>query len=393
MEEDDLDNWTPPFNLRCITACLNFEPENREKRFKEIFLFLSQAREHFKSRGYTVQMIRMATNPFPEYVDWASPDPLKPILALSGQCEENDITLSIGPVMWDDSEDPRLLELFFHIMTETPAFSSIVLTGEDGRIHRKALQTAARAIVRMAELNPMANFQFAATAGIPPDTPFFPAAFHSGGPDSFTLGTEAASLVSEVFKDSSIEEASGRRLSERFSEEFRRLEEISLSLAGKTGWRYGGLDTSPAPMKEVSIGRAIESLTGVPFGSAGTLSACALITSVIKSVPIKQAGYCGLMLPVMEDAVLARRAEEGRYGLYELLNYSAVCGTGLDVIPLPGAATEEEIGRLLGDLAAMSVKLSKPLSARLIPIPGRKAGDSVTLDSPYLVPTTVFALK
>jgi uncharacterized protein (UPF0210 family) len=118
-----------------------------------------------------------------------------------------------------------------------------------------------------------------------------------------------------------------------------------------------------------------------------------LITSVIKSVPIKQAGYCGLMLPVMEDAVLARRAEEGRYGLYELLNYSAVCGTGLDVIPLPGAATEEEIGRLLGDLAAMSVKLSKPLSARLIPIPGRKAGDSVTLDSPYLVPTTVFALK
>ena len=393
MEENDLDKWIPPFNLRCITACLNLEPDGREDRFNEAFFFLSQAREHFMARGYTVQMIRMATNPFPEYVDWVSPDPLAPILEISKLCEEKDITLSIGPVIWDDSEDPRLRELFFHIMTETSAFSSIVLTGENGLIHPKAIGTAARTIARLAELKPMANFNFAATARIPPDTPFFPAAFHSGGTDSFTLGTEAASLVSEVFEEAGTEEASSRLLSTRYLEEFSRLEEISLSLASKTGWRYGGLDTSPAPMKEVSIGRAIESLTGVPFGSAGTLSACALITSVIKKVPVKQAGYCGLMLPVMEDSVLARRAEEGRYGLYELLNYSAVCGTGLDVIPLPGIATAEEIARLLGDLAALSVKLSKPLSARLIPIPGKKAGDPVTLDSPYLVPTTVFELK
>jgi uncharacterized protein (UPF0210 family) len=394
-EEADLDIWTSPFNLRCITACLNLGPDDWEERFKQAFLFLSQARGLYQSRGYTVQMIRVATNPFPEYVDWASSDPLRPIKALCKLCDEKDITLSIGPLMQDDSVDPRLPDLFFRIMTETTAFSSIVLTGENGRIHHPALGTAALVIARLAELKPMANFHFAATAGIPADTPFFPAAFHAGATDTFTLGTEAASLVSEVFKDegSGTKEASGQRLAARFGEEFRRLEESSLSLAGKTGWRYGGIDTSPAPMKEVSIGRAIECLSGVPFGEAGTLSACALITSVIKNVPVKQAGYCGLMLPVMEDEVLARRAEEGRYGLFELLNYSAVCGTGLDVIPLPGTVTEEGIGRLLGDLAALSTKLSKPLSARLIPIPGMEAGDPVTLDSPYLVPTTVFDLK
>ena len=47
-------------------------------------------------------------------------------------------------------------------------------------------------------------------------------------------------------------------------------------------------------------------------------------------------GYCGLMLPVLEDPVLAQRAGEGRYSVRDLLLYSSVCGTGLDVVPVPG---------------------------------------------------------
>jgi uncharacterized protein (UPF0210 family) len=387
-----VDDWTPPFNLRCITACLNLEKDNMERRFIQALRFLSEAGEIFRSAGYTVQMLRMATNPFPEYVDGSSPDPFESIQTLVRLCEERDIFLSVGPLMQDDAEDRGLTDLFYRVMTETSAFSCILLTDEGGRIRREAVRTAAEVIVKLAELAPMSNFHFAATALVPPDTPFFPAAYHSGEKDTFTLATEAASLVSAVAEESGPERAAGIRLAGRMKEEFRRLEDLSLTLAGETGWRYGGIDTSPAPMKEVSIGRAIESLTGVPFGSAGTLSACSLLTSVIKSVPVKQAGYCGLMLPVMEDEVLARRGEEGRYSLPELLSYSAVCGTGLDVIPLPGKTTEESLVRLLGDLAALAVKLSKPLSARLIPIPGKKAGDPVTLDSPYLVPTRVFDL-
>lgn len=83
----------------------------------------------------------------------------------------------------------------------------------------------------------------------------------------------------------------------------------------ETGWRFEGVDTSPAPLKEVSIGQAVEDLIGAPFGSSGTLAACALITDVIKNVSVPKAGYCGLMLPVMEDSVLAARAAEGRFGL------------------------------------------------------------------------------
>ena len=385
--------WQPPFNLRCITACLDLFADDIERRVDHALQFLCLGRELYQSYGYTVQMIRLATNPFPDYLDWTAADPIAPIKAMSDLCDKNNITLSIGPVIRDDSEKAGLMDLFFEIMTETSAFSSIVMTDPAGAIYRKAVGTAASAIAGMAKLKPMSNFHFAATAGIPPDTPFFPASYHDGGPDCFTLGTESASLVMDVFQEEKSFYRAGRKLASRLDEEFNRLEDLSQRLSRRTGWKYAGLDTSPAPMKDVSIGRAIENLTGIPFGSVGTMSACALITDVIKNVPIKQAGYCGLMLPVMEDQVLADRASEGRYGLIELMSYSAVCGTGLDVIPLPGRTAPEQLERLLMDLCALSVKLKKPLSARLIPIPGREAGEIVTLDSPYLVPTSVFQLK
>ena len=49
--------------------------------------------------------------------------------------------------------------------------------------------------------------------------------------------------------------------------------------------------------------------------------------------PFYYISCAGLMLPVLEDPVLAKRAGEGRYGVQDLLLYSSVCGTGLDVVP------------------------------------------------------------
>jgi hypothetical protein len=81
------------------------------------------------------------------------------------------------------------------------------------------------------------------------------------------------------------------------------------------------------------------------------------------------------MLPVLEDPVLAKRWAEGAYGIDSLLAYSAVCGTGLDTVPLPGDVSQEQLERIIGDVASLAVKSHKPLSARLIPAPGKKAGD------------------
>ena len=71
----------------------------------------------------------------------------------------------------------------------------------------------------------------------------------------------------------------------------------------------------PAPAGQVSIGAAVEEFTGLPFGSPGTETASGIITRAVKAVPVKQTGYSGLMIPVLEDAVLTRRWTERNYGL------------------------------------------------------------------------------
>jgi uncharacterized protein (UPF0210 family) len=91
------------------------------------------------------------------------------------------------------------------------------------------------------------------------------------------------------------------------------------------------------------------------------------------------------MLPVMEDAVLAREWAEGHIGMHQLLAYSAVCGTGLDTVPLPGDTSAEVIAGLLLDVATLASRLAKPLSARLFPLPGKQSGDHTTFTSSYLI--------
>jgi uncharacterized protein len=112
----------------------------------------------------------------------------------------------------------------------------------------------------------------------------------------------------------------------------------------------------------------------------------------LKAIPVKQAGYSGLMLPVLEDAVIARRWSEGRLSIAALLSYSAVCGTGLDTIPLPGEVTQEQLVRILGDVASLSVKWHKPLAARLQPVSGKKPGEMTQFDNPFLVDAKIQAL-
>jgi uncharacterized protein len=154
-------------------------------------------------------------------------------------------------------------------------------------------------------------------------------------------------------------------------------------------WEFMGVDPTPAPLGDVSIGAAIETYTGAKFGSSGTLTAALVITSAVKAVPVKQIGYSGLMVPVMEDKLLAQRWAEGSYNTDDLLAYSAVCGTGLDTVPLPGDISTEQLERILGDVASLAWKWKKPLSARLQPVAGKKPGDQTQFSSRFLFNTTI----
>ena len=103
--------------------------------------------------------------------------------------------------------------------------------------------------------------------------------------------------------------------------------------------------------------------------------AAAILTNALDQGTWLRTGYNGLMLPVLEDSILADRSQNDHFTIKDLLLYSAVCGTGLDTVPLPGDITVESIVPLLFDISALSLRLNKPLTARLMPVPGLKSGD------------------
>jgi len=69
-----------------------------------------------------------------------------------------------------------------------------------------------------------------------------------------------------------------------------------------------------------------------------------------------------------------------------------LCGTGLDTIPLPGDATVDQLEAVIMDIAALSVRLDKPLTARLMPIPGLAAGDPTSFEFEYFANSQVMSL-
>ena len=229
------------------------------------------------------------------------------------------------------------------------------------------------------------NFRFAAIANVPPVTPFFPAAYHTGFGHQFAIALESANVVAAAFKDAPNLNVAGQRLTDMLARDAFEIERHAGRVDQETGWTYMGIDLSPAPSGNVSIGEAIENLTTQPVGMSGTLTAAALITTAVKNVKVKQTGYSGLMLPVLEDTRLAQRWSEGHLSIDALLSYSAVCGTGLDTIPLPGDVTEQQLALIIGDMASLSVKWHKPLSARLLPVLGKGWGEMTEFNDPFLV--------
>jgi uncharacterized protein (UPF0210 family) len=170
-------------------------------------------------------------------------------------------------------------------------------------------------------------------------------------------------------------------------------EAVATGIAMSSGWTYAGIDPTPAPLGEISIGRAMESFTGAPFGTSGTMTAAAIITRAVQAAPVKRVGYSGLMVPVLEDAVLARRWAEGAYNIDSLLAYSAVCAGGLDTVPLPGDTGEDRLARIVGDVATLAFKWNKPLAARLLPVPGKKAGDRTEFEDARMANTILQGVK
>ena len=228
---------------------------------------------------------------------------------------------------------------------------------------------------------------------IKPYGPYYPSSYHLGKGHIFTIAMEGANIVADVFARYHDPHEAERQLTAAFSEHTKALEAVATAISSSSGWTYAGIDATPAPQRERSIGAAIESFTGEPFGSSASLTASGIITRALLATPVKHAGTSGPMLPVMEDSTLSSRYGEGTYSFTSLLAYSAVGANGLETVPLPGDVTEEQIARILWDVATVAFKDRTPLSARLLPSPGRHAGEKSDFTQGYQINTTLQPLS
>jgi hypothetical protein len=53
----------------------------------------------------------------------------------------------------------------------------------------------------------------------------------------------------------------------------------------------------------------------------------------------------------------------------------------------------DQLTAVLLDLAALALRLDKPLTARLMPIPGKQAGEPTDFDFPFFANSRVMALE
>jgi len=378
----------PKIKVRCITAFVRIDRGSYQVQFAEAVKFLKIAQTTFESRGLTVQALRIATQPFPEYTQGLSRDQaLQFFKDLDGLAQIQHVVISIGPAYLSGEDGDAQADLLADILKNAKSLYGSVYVTNDAGVNWPAVQAAARVVKKLSDstLHSEGNFHFAALASVPQAAPFFPAAYLSGLGHQFAVGLESADGIAAAVKDAPDPATAKRRMLDFLFQQASDVESVALRVDSERGWTYLGLDLSPAPSKNASIGTAIENLSHQPFGASGTLTAVGAITSAIKEIGLRKTGYSGLMLPILEDPVLAERWNAGLVSLDALVSYSAVCGTGLDTVPLPGDITVEQLARIIGDVATLSVKWNKPLSARLLPVAGKLAGQQSEFSDPSLL--------
>lgn len=385
-------------NVRSITFFAYLDPQNPD--LGSLAEHAAAIKEALEEADYTVQTVRLALPPWPEVTkdDPALAFDLARALDEEAPRRGFDYT-SLGPVV---CRGRRHLKMLAHLPEWLAATRTIFLSADYSLgglgLWPDAALAIADVVLANARLEPdgFANLRFAALVNVPSGVPFFPAAYGDLDPQpAVALALEAGPLAVEAVREATTLADITIRLTERIEQEARKLLRAIRLVTEDRRIRLLGFDFSlaPFPRPEQSTAGAVEAAGPAPFGVSGTLAVAAALTQALRQARYPHCGFNGLMLPVLEDAVLAARAQERTYTVHELLVSSAVCGTGLDTVPLPGDVDRFTLAGLLMDVAALALRLDKPLAARLMPIPGKRAGDPVTFDFPYFADSVVLDVK
>lgn len=252
------------------------------------------------------------------------------------------------------------------------------------RIREVAQATASRDGFGAAKLMIFAN--------APEDNPFMAGAFlGEGSPDAVIhIGVSGPGVVKRALER--LHELQPNCRLNDLAEEIKSTafrvtrvgELIGREVAARLGIAFGIVDLSLAPTPRVgdSVGEILQLMGFDKVGAPGTTAALAMMNDAVKKGGLfassSVGGLSGAFIPVMEDATLAAAAASGHLTLEKLEAMTSVCSVGLDMIPLPGDTDAETLSAIIADEMAIGVFNHKTTAARLIPVPGKKVGDTVS---------------
>ncbi len=361
---------------------------------------LTDAKHRFTDAGFEVQRTCLATPPFLDVL--AHPDETL-LLDFSRQLDDlarqhHISQISIGPLV---ATTPlallRPISALPQVIAETERiYSGVLYADKYNGVNLAAAHAFAQTICQVAKSSGgAANLRLAALANVPPYVPFAPAAYHQGNLTGFSVATGAADLALTAISGARTLTEAHHKLVEAIQNASKQLLNVINDLVDDHNIVFNGLDFSltPSPNQGQSIGEAIEKLGVDAFGGSGTLFALSFLTNAVREADIPHRGFSGVQLPILGDEQIARRAEEGRFSVNDLLLYSAISSAGLDMIPIPGSTSPDEIAAVFLDMAALALYSGKPLSARLLPIPNKAVGQKVSFDHPELTSSRVLPVK
>lgn len=247
-------------------------------------------------------------------------------------------------------------------------------------VKETALLTADRDAIGCAKLVVFAN--------VPEDNPFIAGAFHGVSEPEVVVNVGISGpgvilrAIREAPEDMDIAQLADRirRMAFKIT---RAGEFIGKRVAELQNVRFGIVDISlaPTPMEGDSVADILKAIGLEDVGAPGTTAALALLTDSVKRGGMMASshvgGMSGAFIPVSEDAGMIAAAEKGHISIEKLEAMTSVCSVGLDMIAVPGETSAETISGIILDECAIGIMNSKTTAVRIIPVPGKKAGEMV----------------
>ena len=222
---------------------------------------------------------------------------------------------------------------------------------------------------------------------VPEDNPFMAGAFHGvSEPECvINVGVSGPGVVLNAVRG--VPQANLGELAEAIKKTAFKITRMG-ELVGKEASRrlkvpFGIMDLSLAPTPAIgdSVADILEAMGLEKMGAHGSTAALAMLNDAVKKGGMMASSYVGglsgAFIPVSEDAGMIKSVELGALNFAKLEALTCVCSVGIDMVPVPGATSAETIAAIIADESAIGMINKKTTAVRIIPVAGKKVGDTV----------------